>query len=52
MRICDTKAHGEIVFEGGYCGACAAIDDLEKQITELKDKLDAAYEELHVERER
>jgi hypothetical protein len=30
MRICDTKAHGEIVFEGGYCGACDAIDDLEK----------------------
>lgn len=35
MKICDTKDHGEIVFEGRDCEACEAIRDLKEQIKDL-----------------
>lgn len=51
MKICDTKDHGEIVFEGRDCEACETIKGLQKEGGDLREELQAAYktiEELEV----
>lgn len=40
MKICDTKDHGEIVYEGRYCDACDHIKELEDQIEALKKEIE------------
>lgn len=40
VRICDTSSHGEIVYDGRYCGACDHIKELEGQIEALKTEIE------------
>lgn len=42
MKICYTRAHGEIIIEGDRCEACDTIDDLREQIKELEAELEEA----------
>lgn len=39
MQICDTKEHGEIVYDEKYCPACTHILRLESQIANLEEQI-------------
>ena len=40
MNICSESDHGEIVYEGRYCGACDAIKEFKGQVESLKAEID------------
>lgn len=42
MKICDTRNHGEIVFEGRDCKACETIQELQGRIHDLEVELEEA----------
>ena len=46
MKICDTKDHGEIVFEGRDCEACETIGGLKEQVNWLEGKVKELEYEL------
>lgn len=46
MKICDTKDHGEIVYEGKYCEACEIIKNLREQIKERDGQINDLESEI------
>ena len=48
MNICDERGHGQIVYEGRYCGACDLIKDLSDSNKRLLEDLRDAMEKLTV----
>lgn len=48
MNICDERGHGQIVYEGRYCGACDVIKELFDDNKQLREDLKDAAEKLKV----
>lgn len=46
MNICDENGHGEIAHEGNKCPACERVEELEKYMDRLDQRIEDLEEEV------
>ncbi len=46
MNLCEENEHGEIAHEGNKCPACERINELEKHMDRLDQRIEDLEEEI------
>ena len=46
MKICDEKAHGEIVHDELCCPVCAVLQDKDDEIDALRDQVNSLEKDV------